>query len=396
MGYQLPSCGVDQSVMNLLSSLVPDWPDLDNDTRTTIKDIINALLCHLDARTIPYTTAAPETLDDVILNKLTGGEITGDVGINGKTDINGNLSVSGTTETNQFRMRVGVSGKPQVNYVLTSEDKNGNASWKPAPGAAWLLQADGDLVTDPKLVTNNVGINTSSPNARLHVRGNAIFGDALAGSTQHNSNIINVLSGENGNGNENGISFYENTSNFGMKIGYDGTLSGANNAIRFYNNDNEAVMSINNGGNIGINTTNPQASLHVAGQLAVSGAVFSNQVLASVSASNAVARNSNSPANVPNLSATIYAPQANSSIKMKFAYSNLTLPAFSTAQFRLITNSGVDQPIAIVQNLSLGSKNYSGDATVTFALPAGSTIVTIQWSTTGNCTLRNRSMTVTV
>ena len=396
IGYVLPSCAVNQSVLNLLAT-VPGWPDLDNDTRTTLKDMITGLLCHLDARTIPYTTAAAQTLHDVILNKLTGGLITGDLAVTGKTDVGGDLNVAGMTVTSRFRMTNGLSGTPQPNYVITAEDSNGNASWKPAPGAAWQLQPDGDLVTDPALVTNNVGINTPSPNARLHVRGNVIFGDVLAGNTNQNTNIVNILVGENSTGNQNGISFYENTSNYGMKMGYDGSLSGANNAVHFYNDGNTPVFSVLNGGRVGIGTGSaaadlPKDKLHVVGNILATGAVFSNPVLAENSVSGTISRSASGYAAVPGFDATVYVPR-NGSVNVSLYFTRLVLPIWVTdVTFRAVINGSTYVTIASYSSPLLSETSYNNiTGSHAVNLLEGNNTVAIQWSVTTSFNVSARS-----
>lgn len=54
--YDIPDCGNvnNPSVRFLFDTLLPNWPDLDNDGRITVKDILDALLCHLDAEKLPF------------------------------------------------------------------------------------------------------------------------------------------------------------------------------------------------------------------------------------------------------------------------------------------------------------------------------------------------------
>lgn len=107
-----------------------------------------------------------------------------------------------------------------------------------------------------------VGIGNSSPLSPLQVEGNSIFGDAFNPAPVNGSNILNVISGANANGASNGISFFESDAdNFGMSLGYDGTAD----ALRFYNNSGGAVMSLLNGGNVGIGIANPTGKFEVSG-----------------------------------------------------------------------------------------------------------------------------------
>ncbi|MFQ5606043.1 MAG: DUF6519 domain-containing protein, partial [bacterium] len=54
--YDVPDCG-DQdapTVRSLFEDLVAGWPDVDGDGQVTIKDIFDALLCHLEAYKLPF------------------------------------------------------------------------------------------------------------------------------------------------------------------------------------------------------------------------------------------------------------------------------------------------------------------------------------------------------
>lgn len=118
-----------------------------------------------------------------------------------------------------------------------------------------------------------VGIGTTAPILELDVRdGKMVIGDGgFAPNGFNDENQINIITGANAVGNQNGISFYENNTNgFGMSIGYDGSGSGATNAVRFYDNLENPVVTIENGGEVGIGTTTPAQDLHVVGTTRVS------------------------------------------------------------------------------------------------------------------------------
>ncbi len=112
------------------------------------------------------------------------------------------------------------------------------------------------------LFAQNVGIGTANPLTKLQVSGQITTGTAFnptVGSASNN-NLINILVGTDEDGATNGIGFYE-FNTFGMKIGYDGTGSAAANALRIYDNTDAPLMTFENGGEFGIGTTTPSATV---------------------------------------------------------------------------------------------------------------------------------------
>lgn len=125
IGYTLPGCpeGHSQTTLELLAT-VPDWPDLDADGHVTVKDVLHALLCHLDSGRIPYDTGDTDTIR-AVLDQL-------------RTDVDGRVLRSGDSMTGPL------------------------------------------AIADSLYVTDRVGIGTDSPGAALGVIGDAeIFGAAL-------------------------------------------------------------------------------------------------------------------------------------------------------------------------------------------------------------------------
>ncbi len=121
---------------------------------------------------------------------------------------------------------------------------------------------------DRLTITNggNVGIGTTLPNTTFHTAGFGTFGSAIVPTTTEAEDVLNLLVGMNSSGVSNGIAFYENTSGFGMKIGYDGTGAGSTNALRIYDSNDSELVTFQNGGNIGIGTTNPSTTMHIKSQ----------------------------------------------------------------------------------------------------------------------------------
>jgi microcystin-dependent protein len=58
IGYEVPECGNQPNalptVQSLFRKLVLGWPDLDKDNRATVRDMLDALFCRLDADTLPF------------------------------------------------------------------------------------------------------------------------------------------------------------------------------------------------------------------------------------------------------------------------------------------------------------------------------------------------------
>jgi hypothetical protein len=123
-----------------------------------------------------------------------------------------------------------------------------NASSVPTQGMLYPLSSD--LFVDP---SGSVGIGTNNPRSQLHLRGEALEAEMrLSPGTSNGSSRLLLL--------ENNA-----TNDFGAKLAYDGgldelhigTLSGATENVRI------AIERIS--GEVGINTTDPLADLHIMG-----------------------------------------------------------------------------------------------------------------------------------
>jgi hypothetical protein len=122
----------------------------------------------------------------------------------------------------------------------------------------------------------NVGIGTTSPDAKLQVAG----GGLIVGTTNHtkSSNAFSNgnISLDNGSTTDSpGIHFYYgNNTNFGIDVHTTG--------FRFVQNLDEAggnvLLNITSTGNVGIGTTSPSAKLHVIGNVTVSATLLTANV----------------------------------------------------------------------------------------------------------------------
>jgi hypothetical protein len=141
-------------------------------------------------------------------------------------------------------LRVGLGGPTALQIpagaaagrVLTS-DASGNASWQPLPPSATVWAVSGNDIYNTN--TGNVGIGTTTPTAKLHVRGGMLV-DSSSGS---------------------------------LRIGYPSsanqwlfnTIGGGANLQLWENAAGAVRMFFAAGGNIGIGTTAPAARLDILG-----------------------------------------------------------------------------------------------------------------------------------
>jgi len=141
-------------------------------------------------------------------------------------------------------LRVGLAGPTALQIpagagagrVLTS-DASGNASWQPLPPSATVWAVSGNDIYNTN--TGNVGIGTTTPTAKLHVRGGMLV-DSSSGS---------------------------------LRIGYPSsanqwlfnTIGGGANLQLWENAAGAVRMFFAAGGNIGVGTTAPAARLDILG-----------------------------------------------------------------------------------------------------------------------------------
>lgn len=120
-----PDCPGGLLTVNSLMATVTGWPDLDADGRPTVRDMLRAFLCHLDAAHMPYLTGAPDTLQTMVELQVDsrGDTMTGDL------TINANLLVHGSgTPTPAARLavlgglHVGGDSDPGDNNLLVEGD----------------------------------------------------------------------------------------------------------------------------------------------------------------------------------------------------------------------------------------------------------------------------------
>jgi hypothetical protein len=139
------------------------------------------------------------------------------------------------------------------------------------------------IFIDP--LVGNVGIGVANPTAKLHVLGNArIQGDLIVNGSQTTVNNYTTVSSN--------VSIM-NTSGVGPALRVAQTGSGAGYPVAdFYDNDVSTTvpaMRIADGGNVGIGTANPQAKLHVNGEININNTINTAFTQLSVTAASLTA-----------------------------------------------------------------------------------------------------------
>lgn len=173
------------------------------------------------------------------------------------------VTPNGPSDGNRGRIRFGCTGNfagrgtTNVNVIQSGVDYNGNTINHLAIGP----YKSGNFWTYWDAATGNVGIGTSNPGAKLHLKGPATAGANTVLRVQNGNNDGSTILG-----------FADIDDNYIGGVVYDHAVDD----MSFYVN-NSTRGTINSSGDFGIGTSTPIARLHVAGSSVTTGVVYSNQ-----------------------------------------------------------------------------------------------------------------------
>jgi len=189
--------------------------------------------------------------------------VTGDSFFDGRVNICGNLTVSGSTnigsvETDNFALTGG-----QEAWILRS-DSSSKGFW----GKPYFKTNDDPLLnisgpSDNIVHTEySIGIGITNTTEKLEVGGNVIIGDQFIGNYNGSPTDTTIISHK---------TYKSDNDGYAIKIKNDSQLDLNSKVDMNFNISDEQVMTIDSFGNVGIGITQPNENLHVAGNVQIDG-----------------------------------------------------------------------------------------------------------------------------
>lgn len=186
-------------------------------------------------------------------------DVVGDGRFSGSVTASG-LQAKGSTLNNNNSIKFLRADNNEMGYIGWSNENTSNSTWyfKSSNGNPIGFSADGVNQQVTIATSGNVGIATTSPTAKLHVVGNALF---------LNSGVTEVsIRTPNATFNNSYLSFGTDVYNRAQIMVTGASANTGDMAFSTFNSGTGSeVMRLKSSGSVGIGTTSPAQKLHVVG-----------------------------------------------------------------------------------------------------------------------------------
>ena len=167
IGYQIPPC---TNTVDSVRKRLPSIKNLPDNANSSLLEILNILLCELDADTIPLDSATGnESISDVLVKNNDAQTITGPLTIDdGPTTPSTSklLDVKGVVETQGLILN---SGAMINGSVITFNSTTGMGEWRIPTTEGWDISANNIYSNINGDLDVNIGIGTQTPVDRLEI-----------------------------------------------------------------------------------------------------------------------------------------------------------------------------------------------------------------------------------